>query len=1081
MRSIVLTLCLGLTTTAAFSQATKKPGTTNKTPTVTATKKPPAAKPAATTSARSKPAVKKQGAAVDDKTAFEKASNLTDVNSKIDALKKFIAAFPNSSLLPQAAELLSATAYASGEEHLTANDDATAITLYKLAVDAAPKPVPERLFNESLSKIATTLYWHGDRADALDVAKALEAKVADSADQLAAMAMFHATIEDGEGAVRVAEAATKTGPTSAKAFQTLGLAYRVNFQLDDAAKAYSKALELDSVSTANKRSLAEIKRALGKSDEAVVLYRDLVTNDAADAVARSGLVLSLFDAGKKDEAEAELFKALEQNPRDVMLMGGAAYWYAANKNADKAVDLAQRAIAIEPRYVWSYIALGRGLMLQNKPLEAEEVLLRAKQYGNFPTLEYELASARCMAGFYRDAVEGLQKDFSLAGDAVTTQIGRRVERKDESFASVLADERRASILEPTAADDPDVAAKLRSLLALNAALTGDKPDEAAAVKAADAFVSGDDKYKLHRELYAASVFLDKKIAVQKAYEYANAAVGGADAALDVPNPGAAVMASELYDSRQAALARNELIQMPTVPRQMLSAILRGRVEEVVGWALLQQDKAAEADIHFRRAISIYPDTSAWWRSAMWRLGSALQAQGKDQEALDAFIKSYSIDKPTLAHYTVVEALYKKVNGSTEGLEAKVGRSPIADIQTQEVAKNVEPAVQTNPALPAATPGPTPTPEPTAAATPSATVVATPAALPAVTEPTPSASPSLRAAPTPVSTPSPEATTTPSPSPEATPVPRPSPEVAPTPTPSPVAEVTPAPTATPTPEVTSTPIPQPSETPTVAKAEPSREATSAPVEVKPTPEPTVEAKPEPTPTVTPETAPSATPQPSPIETKPESAVQTPAKADDQPKVEATPSPVPTETPEATATPNETSVAKVVISPGPTPTTFSALIGERARISDKPPSSSPAETKPKTLFDSVVITVPKSDKSAATTTTTNTTDGRSRIVEGQPVNAVDVPQCTLRVSQDRVSLLNGGGIASVLVGVDEAGDLKAVRAVSSSPDDVGVEVDRNMNAVQGRRLYLIRSLSEKTGMFQVTFQLPCGRKEISVTVR
>ena len=80
-----------------------------------------------------------------------------------------------------------------------------------------------------------------------------------------------------------------------------------------------------------------------------------------------------------------------------------------------------------------------------------------------------------------------------------------------------------------------------------------------------------------------------------------------------------------------------------------------------------------------------------------------------------------------------------------------------------------------------------------------------------------------------------------------------------------------------------------------------------------------------------------------------------------------------------------------------------------------------------------------------------------------------------------LLNGGGIASVLVGVDEAGDLKAVRAISSSPDDVGVEIDRDMNTVQGRRLYLIRSLSEKTGMFQVTFQLPCGRKEISVTVR
>jgi len=94
---------------------------------------------------------------------------------------------------------------------------------------------------------------------------------------------------------------------------------------------------------------------------------------------------------------------------------------------------------------------------------------------------------------------------------------------------------------------------------------------------------------------------------------------------------------------------------------------------------------------------------------------------------------------------------------------------------------------------------------------------------------------------------------------------------------------------------------------------------------------------------------------------------------------------------------------------------------------------------------------------------------------------MPACTIRVSQEKVSLLNGGGIASVLIGVDEVGDLKALRAVSSSPDDIAVELDPDMHAIQGRQLYLIRSLSEKTGMFQVTFQLPCGRKEIAVTVR
>ena len=1107
MRSIVLTLCLGLTVTTAVSQTTKKPTSVNRPSSTAPSKKTPAAKKndkgsaaakpkpidknasasktrtrAATpaSSAKARQPAKPAEIAPDDKAEFEKASNLSGTNEKIEALKKFIAAFPASTLRPQAAELLSATAYTAGEERLAANDDSQAITLYKLAIDSAPKPIPDKLFNESLSKIATTLYWRGSRADALGLAKALETKVAENADQLAAMAMFHASIEDGEGAVRAAQMATRADPTSAKAFQALGFANRVNFQLDDSASAYAKAVELDPSSTANKRNLAEIKRALGKADEAAAIFRDIVTSDPADVPARNGLVLSLFDAGKQDEAEAELSKALEQDPRNVMLMGGAAYWYAANKNADKAVDLAQKAIAVEPRYVWSYIALGRGLMLQNKPLEAEETLLRAKQYGNFPTLEYEIASARCMAGFYREAVEELQKDFTLIDDSLTTRIGRRVERKDTTFAGVLADERRASILEPSAADDIEIATKLKSLLAFDKAIAGDKPDEAAAIKAADAFVGGDDKYKLHRELYAASVLLDKKIAAQKAFEYASAAVGGTDAALDVPNAGAAVMASGLYDSRQIAFARNELVQVPEVPRPMLSAILRGHVEELVGSALLQQDKASEADIHFRRALSIYPDQSAWWRSAMWRLGSALQAEGKDQEALDAYIKSYSIDKPSLAHYTVVEALYKKVNGTTDGLEAKVGRSPIADIPTQEVATNVAPSEQPNPALPAATPGPTPTPAADAVVLPSpspsvsstADATATPSGSSAAAAPSSSIGPTVSATPASaaVATPTPVATSESTPTPATSPEPTatPSPEPAPTPTPNVVAEATPAPSPTPTPD--ETPKPEPTETPAALKPEPSPEPASTHIEPKPTPEPTAE----PTPTVTPEPVPAATPvaSPSPVETKQEGS-SSPAKTDAIPESEPSPEPSPAGTPLVASTPSDTSVAKVVISPEPTPTSLNALIGERARIANNP-SSSPPETKPKAIFEPIVITVPKHD-------TSTMAEARVRIVDGQPITSVDVPPCTIRVSQEKVSLLNDGGSASVLVGVDEMGDLAAIRAVSSSPDDVAAELDADVDAIQGRRLFVIRSLTEKTGMFQVVFKLPCGVKEISVTVR
>src|SRR4029079_451484 len=105
---------------------------------------------------------------------------------------------------------------------------------------------------------------------------------------------------------------------------------RVNFDLEESGKAFAKALELDPNSLAAKRGLAETKRALGRSDEALALYRELLEKNDGDLPARTGMILSLFDAGKRADAEAELSKSIEQNPSNIILLAGAAYWYAAH-------------------------------------------------------------------------------------------------------------------------------------------------------------------------------------------------------------------------------------------------------------------------------------------------------------------------------------------------------------------------------------------------------------------------------------------------------------------------------------------------------------------------------------------------------------------------------------------------------------------------------------------------------------------------------------------------------------------------------------------------------------------------------
>ena len=72
-------------------------------------------------------------------------------------------------------------------------------------------------------------------------------------------------------------------------------------------------------------------------------------------------------------------------------------------------------------------------------------------------------------------------------------------------------------------------------------------------------------------------------------------------------------------------------------------------------------------------------------------------------------------------------------------------------------------------------------------------------------------------------------------------------------------------------------------------------------------------------------------------------------------------------------------------------------------------------------------------------------------------------------------------SVLVGVDRNGTLGDVKYVVSDPEDISVALENDVADVRGRALYVVRSISERTGNFRVTFYLSCGKKDLQVTVR
>ncbi|MGI9105154.1 MAG: hypothetical protein ACR2G4_02780 [Pyrinomonadaceae bacterium] len=736
--------------------------------------------------ARPNQAAKSRSAKSDEalKAELEALLNLP-VTERIEGLRAFSEANPASSLGTRAAEQLVSAHAALGDEKLQAGDGAGGIELFTQAVALAPAEMSDKLYYEIVSQLPANLFLRGQGAAALELARAVEAKAGADAKRLLVVAAFYVSAEQADEAMRVAQAASTLALDLAAAHQALGASHRLALRLDEAAAAYARSVELDSRSVPARHSLADLRRATGQAEAALMIYRELAAADERDRAARTGIVLALFDMGKRDEAERELAAALADEPRNLPLLVGAAYWYAAHGETPRALDLAGQAVQLEPRYTWAHIALARALVANKLPLEAERSLRFARQYGRFPTLDYELANALAAAGLYHEAFEELARSFTFKDGQLETQLAGRKPARADSFIQLLAPERRASIFQANAADTEANARVLKGLLALHlaldaaaAAVPASEGNASAAAAAAAAvvndasiaaaasdFASGGDAMRAYRQLYAAQRLLRSNVALQSALELLEGARGGVEAAIDAPEATVATTADELRDVRANAIARGGTPDVPTIPRNTISNILRGRIEELTGAALLGQGKTTEAIAALRRAVSVLPEKSLYWRTAHWRLGTALATGGQEREALAAYLKSYNRESPDLARRAVIEPLYLKVNGSLSGLDAEIGPAPprLATVAEAGTSLPAPTAQSESPALTIVA-APEPSPD-NAPAAPPAIVVATP-------EPSPVATtevPVINFTSVPLMAPTPAASPEPSPSAASSPV------------------------------------------------------------------------------------------------------------------------------------------------------------------------------------------------------------------------------------------------------------------------------------------------------------------------
>ena len=160
-----------------------------------------------------------------------------------------------------------------------------------------------------------------------------------------------------------AEHAIVLDPNLATAYLALGWIQMINdWDWERAAASLEKAAELEPGSVEVLRYRSALYRTLGRQDEAIELYRQVVSLDPLRARSYSALGGELYYAGRYDEALAMFHRALELNPQKEGDHHVCGLILLAQGHPQQALTEVER----EPREIWklfgralAYQALGR--------------------------------------------------------------------------------------------------------------------------------------------------------------------------------------------------------------------------------------------------------------------------------------------------------------------------------------------------------------------------------------------------------------------------------------------------------------------------------------------------------------------------------------------------------------------------------------------------------------------------------------------------------------------------------------------------------------------------------------------------
>jgi len=562
---------------------------------------------------------------------------------------------------------------------------------FRRAVAAMPERVTDRFFEDAVIRIPFALSARGYRNEAVEMARELERRFAKDPPRLASIGEFYMTIEATGDAIHALEAASKLAGEDAKLDRLLGAAYRMGLRLDDAIAKYRLAVSLDANDKRAYYELANLYRAQGAYAEAIELYRKQLEIAPKHSSSYKGLALAYLAQGDEERMTAALDQARdlrgsdEEITGDVYLQTQLAFHYLARNKLKEAQQAVAAALLVEPRYSWARIAAAEVDLANGKYFDAERNLMAARSYANFPTLYFTLGKLYLIVEDFDGALEQFSKAFDYSSQGLyTAKLGGVFDAQADNLKDLLSREHRAAIFlakPPTKDETFKIAealvrfnARLRAIkTAMNSSPkveTGDGVEGAAEnaearrgqikemERAAMDFIDAENSRRSFRMLSVAERLAQVGVSTGLAVELAEQALGVAQVATE---------------------PEGSLREYPNYDRNGRLAIFRGRALNAKGWALFKADKnpeAASALTESTRAYGSLPEG----RRALRRLATVKETQGELKEALDLYIAGYEATASgSELDRAVIESLYRKINGSLEGLD-KLLQTPRAASQ-----------------------------------------------------------------------------------------------------------------------------------------------------------------------------------------------------------------------------------------------------------------------------------------------------------------------------------------------------------------------------------------------------------------